>query len=185
MKHITYLLLAFASLLMTACDAHQDFPDTTIKPCHILCTDGKVVPYSQYEAENKQAIAVVFNTHKGENMEGTGYAVYLWDIEPVAFSDSLGCAKVLLLTSWHMMATSIPTKCMKGRKSDHHWPIVYLLFGRMVRVPTFLRSLRCVCSMLPRILSTPISRNAAATPSLIIPMNVGIGHLQKCKTKIW
>ena len=29
MKHITYLLLAFASLLMTACDAHQDFPDTT------------------------------------------------------------------------------------------------------------------------------------------------------------
>ena len=93
MKHITYLLLAFASLLMTACDAHQDFPDTTIKPCHILCTDGKVVPYSQYEAENKQAIAVVFNTHKGENMEGTGYAVYLWDIEPVAFSDSLGCAQ--------------------------------------------------------------------------------------------
>ena len=69
MKHITYLLLAFASLLMTACDAHQDFPDTTIKPCHILCTDGKVVPYSQYEAENKQAIAVVFNTHKGENMD--------------------------------------------------------------------------------------------------------------------
>ena len=26
-------------------------------------------------------------------MEGTGYAVYLWDIEPVAFSDSLGCAQ--------------------------------------------------------------------------------------------
>ena len=180
MKHITYLLLAFASLLMTACDAHQDFPDTTIKPCHILCTDGKVVPYSQYEAENKQAIAVVFNTHKGENMEGTGYAVYLW-----LFPTVWVVPKVLLLTSWHMMATSIPTKCMKGRKSDHHWPIVYLLFGRMVRVPTFLRSLRCVCSMLPRILSTPISRNAAATPSLIIPMNVGIGHLQKCKTKIW
>ena len=146
MKHITYLLLAFASLLMTACDAHQDFPDTPIKPCHILCTDGKVVPYSPT----------------------------VWVVP-----------KVLLLTSWHMMATSIPTKCMKGRKSDHHWPIVYLLFGRMVRVPTFLRSLRCVCSMLPRILSTPISRNAAATPSLIIPMNVGIGHLQKCKTKIW
>lgn len=32
MKHITFLLLAFASMLMTACDAHQDFPDTTIKP---------------------------------------------------------------------------------------------------------------------------------------------------------
>lgn len=90
MKHITYLLLAFASLLMTACDAHQDFPDTTIKPCHILCTDGKVVPYSQYEAENKQAIAVVFNTHKGENMEGTGYAVYLWDISINDRIDSKG-----------------------------------------------------------------------------------------------
>jgi len=43
MKHITFLLLAFASLLMTACDAHQDFPDTTIKPCHIVS-----IPYSPY-----------------------------------------------------------------------------------------------------------------------------------------
>ena len=185
MKHITYLLLAFASLLMTACDAHQDFPDTTIKPCHILCTDGKVVPYSQYEAENKQAIAVVFNTHKGENMEGTGYAVYLWDIEPVAFSDSLGCAQG---TSADLMAHdgNLNTyKMYEGKEVGS--PLANSVFAiwRMVRVPTFLRSLRCVCSMLPRILSTPISRNAAATPSLIIPMNVGIGHLQKCKTKIW
>jgi hypothetical protein len=35
----------------------------------------------------------VFNTQQGEDVEGTGYAVYLWDIEPVAFADSLGCAQ--------------------------------------------------------------------------------------------
>ena len=27
--------------LFVACDAHRDFPDTTMKPCHILCTDGR------------------------------------------------------------------------------------------------------------------------------------------------
>lgn len=80
-------------MLLTSCDAHQEFPDTAMKPCHILCTDGKVVPFADYEKEEKRAIAVVFHIGQQEGKESEGYAVYLWDIEPVAFADSLGIAQ--------------------------------------------------------------------------------------------
>lgn len=76
--------------LFVACDAHRDFPDTAMKPCHILCTDGKVLSVSDFKQSEKQAIAVVFHINPDENTEGNGYAVYLWDLEPLAFADSIG-----------------------------------------------------------------------------------------------
>lgn len=69
-------LLAIATLLV-ACDGHRDFPDTAMKPCHILCTDGKVVPATDFEQSGKQPIAVVFHVNYDEAIEGNGYAVYL------------------------------------------------------------------------------------------------------------
>lgn len=76
--------------LFVACDAHRDFPDTAMKPCHILCTDGKVLSVSDFKQSEKQPIAVVFHVNHDEAIEGNGYAVYLWDIAPAAFADSLG-----------------------------------------------------------------------------------------------
>lgn len=82
-------LLAIATLL-AACDGHRDFPDTAMKPCHILRTDGKVVPATDFEQSGKQPIAVVFHVNYDEAIEGNGYAVYLWDLAPAAFADSIG-----------------------------------------------------------------------------------------------
>lgn len=82
-------LLAIATLLV-ACDGHRDFPDTAMKPCHILCTDGNVVPATDFEQSGKQPIAVVFHVNYDETIEGNGYAVYLWDLAPAAFADSIG-----------------------------------------------------------------------------------------------
>lgn len=76
--------------LFVACDEHRDFPDTAMKPCHILCTDGKVLSVSDFRESEKQPIAVVFHINHDENTEGNGYAVYLWDLEPLAFADSIG-----------------------------------------------------------------------------------------------
>src|SRR5574344_567985 len=90
MKKLFSILAVAATVLLTACDEHQDFPDTAMKVTHILTTDGKVLPYETYEQSCKQAIAVVFNVNQREEMEGNGYAVYLWDIAPEAFADSIG-----------------------------------------------------------------------------------------------
>ena len=76
--------------LFVACDAHRDFPDTAMKPCHILCTDGKVLSVSDFKQSEKQPIAVVFHVNHDEAIEGNGYAVYLWDLAPEAFADSIG-----------------------------------------------------------------------------------------------
>ncbi len=47
MKQRMIMMTAVAAALLTACDAHFDFPDTAVKPGHILCTDGKAIPYSE------------------------------------------------------------------------------------------------------------------------------------------
>ena len=90
--NIPVLSLCFMLLTLAACDAHRDFPDTTMKPCHILCTDGRVVSYNEYMSQKKTAIGVVFyvNQSGSTEHEGTGYAVYLWDVDPEAFADSIG-----------------------------------------------------------------------------------------------
>ena len=75
---------------LAACDAHIEESEETKYPVHVLCVDGTAIPYSEYEQSKEQAIAVVFHTDRNGESEGDGYAVYLWDIVPEAFADSIG-----------------------------------------------------------------------------------------------
>lgn len=93
MKKILSMMMAATAILFTSCDDHKDFPDTAMKVGHILCTDGKLLPFEQYEQSSKTAIAVVFHINQNEDIEGNGYAVYLNDIDPEAFADSIGVAQ--------------------------------------------------------------------------------------------
>ena len=87
MNKILSMMMAATAILFTSCDDHKDFPDTAMKVGHILCTDGKVLPFEQYEQSGKTGIAVVFHINQNEDIEGNGYAVYLDDIAPEAFAD--------------------------------------------------------------------------------------------------
>ena len=89
-RKLQWVAAATIALLCAACDAHFDVPDTAIQPGHVLCTDGTVLSYTAYEQSGKRAIAVLFDAGQREDAEGYGYAVSLWDIEPLAFADSLG-----------------------------------------------------------------------------------------------
>ena len=93
MRQIHLIIATAMVLLLTACDTHIDVPDTAVRPGHILCEDGTALSYAQYEQSGKRAIAVVFDTERRDGAEGNGYAVYLWDIAPQAFADSLGIAQ--------------------------------------------------------------------------------------------
>ena len=78
------------AIALAACDTHIDVPDTAVRPGHVLCVDGTTLPYGEYEQSGKQAIAVVFHSNPDGETEGGGYAIYLWDVAPKAFADSLG-----------------------------------------------------------------------------------------------
>ena len=76
--------------LLASCDAHQDFPDMGIKIGEVLCTDGHVYTLDGMRQAGKQPIAVVFHVNNNPNIEGYGYEVYLHELSPTLFADSLG-----------------------------------------------------------------------------------------------
>ena len=148
---------------LAACDAHIEEPDKTVRPGHVLCVDGKAVPYSEYENSGKQAIAVVFHTYSDGETEGNGYAVYLWDMTPKAFADSLGVEQ----------GTSADIAAYDGNENtfalydteETASPMAEAVFalwkyGQSAYIP---RWHRCVCCIRHRPSSIRLSRNAAAT----------------------
>lgn len=78
------------SLCLVSCDEHKDFPDTAVKVGHVLCTDGSLLTLSQADSLGKEPYAVVFYVNHDDDADFFGYAVYLWDVAPTAFADSLG-----------------------------------------------------------------------------------------------
>ncbi len=91
MKIIKYFsALCLLVLSLTSCDRHYDFPDTSTKIGDVLCTDGEIVRFEEMQELGKQPIAIVFYVNQSEEKPGTGYAVYLWDSQVEAFSDSIG-----------------------------------------------------------------------------------------------
>lgn len=84
------LSIFISAVLLTACDSHQEFPDTAMKVGHILCTDGQTLPYAQYKESGKEAVGVVFYLNRDPQTEGKGYAVYPHELAPESFADSIG-----------------------------------------------------------------------------------------------
>ena len=77
-------------MTFTSCDSHsyeEDFEG--ILPTRVLCTDGNTYTLKQCKSLGKKPIAVVFHTSMVDEIEGMGYAVYLWDLPPAQFADSL------------------------------------------------------------------------------------------------
>ena len=53
---MTLGMILTAMLGLAACDEHRDFPDTSIKVGHILCTDGKVMSYEDFSQSGKEPL---------------------------------------------------------------------------------------------------------------------------------
>lgn len=85
-----FFALAGVALVLTSCDAHQDFPDTGLKIGHVLCTDGRTYTLDGMRKAGKQPIAIVFHVNGNPDIEGNGYAVYLHELDATQFADSLG-----------------------------------------------------------------------------------------------
>lgn len=83
-------MLAFIGMAVTSCDGHHPEPDMGMKVGDVLCTDGQILPLESWKKSGKEGIGIVFHVNTDSDIEGRGYAVYLNDLEPVAFADSLG-----------------------------------------------------------------------------------------------
>lgn len=145
-RKIHLVAAATAAVLCAACDTHIDVPDTAVRPGHILCEDGTALPYAQYEQSGKKAIAVVFDTGKRGDTEGGGYAVYLWDIAPQAFADSLGIAQG---TSSDIMAYDGNENTFAltiHEKRLRQWQKRFSTYGGTGKVPMYRPWQRCGCS---------------------------------------
>lgn len=59
MKILNIICATLMAVAFASCDEHRDFPDTAMKTCDILCTDGKVVRFEEVKSQNKTPIAVV------------------------------------------------------------------------------------------------------------------------------
>ena len=90
MKKILYLLFAAVTITVSGCDSHlEEEENTGIKDNQVLCTDGNTYTYDRCMELGKEPIGIVFYSNKDGKTDGKGYAVYLWDMQPVAFADSL------------------------------------------------------------------------------------------------
>ena len=177
------IILMMAVLMFASCDAHIETPDETVRPGHVLCDDGKALPYDQFELSGKRAVAVVFDTGQHGETEGNGYAVYLWDITPEAFADSLGVwLKEPRPIRRLLTGTRIPLPYMTHRKQAPRWRKQSSTYGITDKAPIFLRWHRCVCCTQHGRPLIPSSKNAVATLCRIrIPKTAGTGHRQKWK----
>ena len=83
------------AVALAACDAHIDVPDSAIRPGHVLCPAAKLPAVGlPHQPEDGQARRLRRGPDVLRHLHGVGvggvYAVYLWDIAPKAFADSLG-----------------------------------------------------------------------------------------------
>ena len=90
MNKLIYIMLAIIGMALTSCDGHHPEPDMGMKVGDILCTDGQVLDFASFEKSGKEGIGVVFHVNTNPDIEGRGYAVYINDLHPVAFADTIG-----------------------------------------------------------------------------------------------
>ncbi len=84
------LAVTVAASAMVSCTCHHfEEPETSMKIGHVLCTDGGVMPICKFLESDKEAIGIVFYVNTDPNKDFQGYAVYLHDFTPAAFSDSV------------------------------------------------------------------------------------------------
>ena len=125
--------------MLTACDAHIEETDMTVRPGHILCEDGSTVPYEMYDKTREKAIAVVFDTDTHDGHKGIGYAVYLWDLRNRRLQTVWVSNKEHLPIQMPMTAMPIHLPSTTQRRLPLPWQNPCLTCGDTDRVPLSLQ----------------------------------------------
>lgn len=86
-------LIALCVFMFVSCDCDHDLEApfaSSLAVGSVVCSDGSVLTDGEFDRSGKEAVGIVFHVNRDPEIEGLGYAVYIRDMEPLAFSDSLG-----------------------------------------------------------------------------------------------
>lgn len=84
-------LLGMIALASCECDHEEEL--SAISELHVgsvVCADGTVLSEKRFEESGKEAMGIVFHVDSDNELGNLGYAVYIHDMEPLAFADTLG-----------------------------------------------------------------------------------------------
>ena len=93
LKRFLLPILAWSGLMLTSCHCEHEKDDgllSSLQVGNVVCSDGNILSMDKFKQSDKEAVAIVFHVNRSAEADNLGYAVYIHDIEPLAFADSLG-----------------------------------------------------------------------------------------------
>lgn len=115
-------LLGMTALASCDCDHEEDMSAISeLQVGSVVCADGTVLSEKRFEESGKEAMGIVFYVDSDNELGNLGYAVYIHDIEPLAFADTLGVDLRHPLHFPKKTATRIPIRSSTARTWLHRW----------------------------------------------------------------
>lgn len=78
--------------MLTSCHCeHEDVTEllSSLQVGNVVCSDGNILSMDKFKQSDKEAVGIVFHVNRSPDADNLGYAVYIHDMEPLAFADSL------------------------------------------------------------------------------------------------
>lgn len=79
--------------MLTSCHCeHEEFTShlSSLQVGNVVCTDGNILSMDGFKQSDKEPVGIVFHVNRSSEADNLGYAVYIHDMEPLVFADSLG-----------------------------------------------------------------------------------------------
>lgn len=143
LKRFLLPILAWSGLLLTFCHCEHEEDDgllSSLQVGNVVCSDGNILSMDKFKQSDKEAVAIVFHVNRSVETDNLGYAVYIHDMEPLAFADSLGIDQGTSASLTDEDGNENTYLCSIMRKSNHQWLSNLLICGVMDNRPIFLLS---------------------------------------------
>ena len=79
--------------MLTSCHCEHGEVDgllSSLQVGYVVCSEGNILSMDRFRQSGKGPVAIVFHVNRSAETDNLGYAVYIHDLEPLAFADSLG-----------------------------------------------------------------------------------------------
>lgn len=90
---ILSLMLVVSLWVTTSCECNHDIvtPFTSsLQVGNVVCADGTVISATDFSNSGKEPVAIIYHVNQNSEINCLGYAVYIHDMAPQTFADSLG-----------------------------------------------------------------------------------------------